>query len=74
MHTHPFMELVLNGTAVSIPSNLGIDTTACPNAMHLLHTHDTSGKLHVEGYDAFTPTAEALLCRLEPVVSRLHDA
>ena len=58
MHTHPFMELVLNGTAVSIPSNLGIDTTACPNAMHLLHTHDTSGKLHVEGYDAFTPTAE----------------
>ncbi|MGB0490468.1 MAG: hypothetical protein ACPGK0_07890, partial [Candidatus Poseidoniaceae archaeon] len=58
MHTHPFMELVVNGTAISIPSNLGIDTSACPNAMHLLHTHDTSGKLHVEGYDAFTPTAE----------------
>ncbi|MGB0237053.1 MAG: YHYH protein [Poseidonia sp.] len=58
MHTHPFMELVVNGTAISIPSNLGIDTSACPNAMHLLHTHDTSGKLHVEGYDAFTPTAD----------------
>ena len=26
--------------------------------MHLLHTHDTTGKLHVEGYDAFTPTAQ----------------
>tara|TARA_B100000900_G_scaffold46734_2_gene34752 strand:- start:4198 stop:6429 length:2232 start_codon:yes stop_codon:yes gene_type:complete len=58
MHTHPFMELTVNNTAVPIPSDLGIDTTACPGAMHLLHTHDTSGKLHVEGYEAFTPTAE----------------
>lgn len=58
MHTHPFMELTVNNTQVPIPSDLGIDTTACPGAMHLLHTHDTSGKLHVEGYEAFTPTAE----------------
>ncbi len=61
MHTHPFMELVVNGTEVPIPSDLGIDTSACPNAMHLLHTHDTSGKLHVEWYEAFTPTAELFL-------------
>ena len=58
MHTHPFMELTVNNSTVPIPADLGIDTTACPGAMHLLHTHDTTGKLHVEGYEAFTPTAE----------------
>ena len=33
---------------------MGIDTSVCPNAMHLLHTHDDTGKLHIETYEPTT--------------------
>ena len=51
MHIHPRLELVVNNQSVTVPGDLGIDTTACDQAMHLLHTHDASGKLHIEGYE-----------------------
>ena len=57
MHIHPRLELVVNNQSVPVPGDLGIDTSACDQAMHLLHTHDASGKLHIEGYEPFTPTA-----------------
>lgn len=60
MHIHPRLELVVNNQSVTVPGDLGIDTTACDQAMHLLHTHDASGKLHIEGYEPFTPTAELI--------------
>lgn len=60
MHIHPRLELVINNTSVTVPDNLGIDTSACEQAMHLLHTHDTSGKLHIEGYESFVPTADLI--------------
>ena len=60
MHIHPRLELVVNDQSVTVPGDLGIDTTACDQAMHLLHTHDASGKLHIEGYDPFTPTADLI--------------
>ena len=28
--------------------------------MHLLHTHDATGKLHIEGYETFSPTAQLI--------------
>ena len=60
MHIHPRLELVVNNQSVTVPGDLGIDTMACDQAMHLLHTHDASGKLHIEGYESFTPTAELI--------------
>ena len=54
MHIHPLLKLTVRGTDIPIPENMGIDTFACPNAMHLLHTHDNTGKLHIETYDPIT--------------------
>ena len=51
MHIHPVLDIVIRGEQVLIPANMGIDTSACPGKMHLLHTHDTTGKLHIETYE-----------------------
>jgi len=51
MHIHPWLNLTISETKIPIPENMGIDTFACPNAMHLLHTHDDTGKLHIETYE-----------------------
>ena len=54
MHIHPWLNLTVRGTEIPIPENMGIDTSDCPNAMHLLHTHDDTGKLHIETYEPIT--------------------
>ena len=54
MHIHPWIKLTVRGTEIPIPNNMGIDTSVCPNAMHLLHTHDDTGKLHIETYEPIT--------------------
>ncbi len=51
MHIHPVLDIVIRGEQVLIPANMGIDTSACPGKMHLLHTHDSTGKLHIETYE-----------------------
>lgn len=51
MHIHPVLEVVVRGDQILIPPNMGIDTPACPGKMHLLHTHDDTGKLHIETYE-----------------------
>lgn len=43
-HIHPHLEIIANGESQEIPANIGIILTC----MHPLHTHDTSGTLHVE--------------------------
>ncbi len=43
-HIHPNLEIMINGQKYEIPTNIGINST-CMNA---LHTHDNSGKIHVE--------------------------
>ncbi|MBA45632.1 MAG: hypothetical protein CMB31_03485 [Euryarchaeota archaeon] len=54
MHIHPMLKLTVRGSEISIPSDMGIDTSVCPNAMHVLHTHDDTGKLHIETYQSIT--------------------
>ncbi|HEY1074322.1 MAG TPA: hypothetical protein VGE59_01310 [Patescibacteria group bacterium] len=44
MHIHPELEIRLEGQTVALPANIGV-TSSC---MHPLHTHDDSGKVHVE--------------------------
>lgn len=44
MHIHPNLEIVANGAKITIPTNIGI----VGNRMSILHTHDSTGRIHVE--------------------------
>jgi len=50
MHFHPYLTILIDGDEYSISENTGIDTTTCPEAMHMTHTHTSDGKIHVEGH------------------------
>jgi len=43
-HIHPELSIVINGTPVAIPHNLGVG----PTGMTAIHTHDEDGVVHVE--------------------------
>jgi len=45
MHIHQMLTIKINGEQIIIPANIGL-----PNGMmRPIHTHDASGKIHVEG-------------------------
>ncbi len=46
LHIHQHLDLYINGTAVAVPADIGID----PNEKFIspIHVHDTSGIIHVE--------------------------
>lgn len=48
MHWHSDLRIFVDGEPVMIPANTGINATC----MAEVHTHDTSGELHVESVDA----------------------
>ena len=48
MHIHPTLVIRIENDSYIVGANTGIDTEICPDAMHVVHTHDDSGKLHVE--------------------------
>lgn len=43
-HIHPVLKIIINGQEQEIPANIGIEVTC----MKALHTHDTTGIIHVE--------------------------
>lgn len=43
-HIHPNLEVIINGSKQEIPADIGIK----PNCMNSIHTHDNTGKIHVE--------------------------
>ena len=43
-HIHSQLKIVINGEPRDIPADIGIS----PTCMNPLHTHDTSGEIHVE--------------------------
>lgn len=47
-HIHPTLTIMIDGVKQSIPANVGI-TNGC---LHPVHTHDASGKIHVESPEA----------------------
>jgi len=49
-HFHPYLSLYVDGKQVAIEANAGIGTEVC-DGMHVVHTHDSSGKLHVETHE-----------------------
>lgn len=44
LHIHPFLEIEVNGIKQVIPANVGISG----QGMRVIHTHDDTGKLHIE--------------------------
>ena len=46
IHIHQHLDIYVNGKKVQVPALVGIDTTS--GFLTELHTHDTSGILHVE--------------------------
>ena len=46
-HVHTHLTVYLNGEALAIPQNIGIESGP-PRCFYTIHTHDHSGKLHVE--------------------------
>jgi hypothetical protein len=53
-HLHPELTVYADGDEVPIPVNIGIDPANPPEMMAGLHTHDSSGVIHVE--NAAEPT------------------
>ncbi|MFW9929059.1 MAG: hypothetical protein ACFFD1_06685 [Candidatus Thorarchaeota archaeon] len=49
IHYHPYLHINFNGVPQTIPANIGL-TSSC---MHPIHTHDTSGEIHVESAKKF---------------------
>ena len=47
-HVHTHVTVYLNGEALAIPQNLGIPPGISPRCFYPIHTHDHSGKIHVE--------------------------
>ena len=45
-HIHVHLDVLVDGRPVTVPANIGIDLTA--QQISPLHTHDTSGVVHVE--------------------------
>ena len=43
-HIHPHLEIVINGQKQEIPTDIGI----VDGCMSSIHTHDSTGKIHVE--------------------------
>lgn len=47
-HIHPNLQIIVDGEAESIPANVGTP----PSCMAEVHTHDSTGRLHVESADS----------------------
>jgi hypothetical protein len=48
MHEHAHLDVFVNGSPVTVPANIGFG----PDVQAALHTHDTTGVLHMESNEA----------------------
>ncbi|MDX6314019.1 MAG: hypothetical protein QOF44_3483 [Streptomyces sp.] len=46
LHIHAHLDIIVDGKAVTVPGNIGIDETQ--QQLSPLHTHDTTGVIHIE--------------------------
>ncbi len=45
-HYHPHLQIILDGSEVQVPANIGVDPAT--GAMSALHTHEPDGTIHIE--------------------------
>ena len=50
LHIHSHLDVIVNGAPVQVPANLGIDESR--QQISPLHTHDTTGVIHIESPSA----------------------
>jgi hypothetical protein len=50
-HVHAYVGVYLNGELLALPQNIGIVPKDPARCFYPIHTHDTSGKIHVEWSD-----------------------
>lgn len=55
-HIHTHLSIFLDGQALAVPTNVGIVGTGASQCLYHVHTHDRSGKVHVEAPAAGTFT------------------
>jgi hypothetical protein len=70
MHIHPQLSILVNGTSFSVPGQIGIDPSLWKDhsldkygmtGMAPIHTHDSSGVIHVESNTNRSYTLDDLL-------------
>ncbi len=49
MHIHPMLSIFVDDQPVTVPANIGIE----PTCMRAIHTHDETGKIHIESPTAY---------------------
>jgi hypothetical protein len=47
-HVHTHVSIFLNGEALSVPAEVGIVRPTTGDCFYSIHTHDKSGKIHIE--------------------------
>jgi len=47
-HTHSSLSIFIEGSEEFISQKIGIQDSYCPDGMRGIHTHDDTGKLHIE--------------------------
>jgi hypothetical protein len=52
LHHHTDLYIYIDGQPVTIPASIGYDPQGNPAVLSPLHTHDTSGTVHIESDDA----------------------
>ena len=45
-HYHPHLQIIVKGSEVAVPANIGVDPAT--GAMSALHTHEPDGTIHIE--------------------------
>jgi hypothetical protein len=55
-HVHTHVSIFLNGEALSVPQEIGIVPQGTGECFYSIHTHDRSGKIHIEAAAAGTFT------------------
>jgi hypothetical protein len=54
-HNHVEVHIIIDGVAQAIPPEMGINDNSCNPGMRAIHTHDDSGRLHIEAPYEATP-------------------
>ena len=47
-HIHATLSVTINGNNILIPDDVGLTDEVCPDGMRGVHTHDDTGRLHIE--------------------------
>lgn len=55
-HVHSHLSIFLDGQALAVPANVGLIDTPVLDCHYEIHTHNRSGKVHVEAVAPFTAT------------------